>query len=212
MAYTRQVRKHRPHHIPSFIKEIWLVQKALEVLPRLAAQGGPKTSLKIAPRSEVEKEIEATRAYGAQIITLESPLYPPLLRHIDSAPPVITVKGHLDLLHHPLFAIVGARNASAMGKKMAHKLSSDLGKQGWGIASGLARGIDTAPIRPVFKPERLLFLPAELIISILEKMKVFTPKLRKMAFWLQNRLLAPNPMRPFFRAEIALFQAYLEVF
>ncbi len=129
------------HHL---LKKFGSVQKALEVLPRLAAQGGLKRPLKIAPRSEVEKEIEATRAYGAQIITLESPLYPPLLRHIDSAPPVITVKGHLDLLHHPLFAIVGARNASAMGKKMAHKLSSDLGKQGWGIASGLARGIDTA--------------------------------------------------------------------
>lgn len=129
------------HHL---LKRFGSVRAALEALPSLAARGGLRRPLKIASRSEVEKEIEKTQAYGAQILTLIHPLYPPLLRHIDSAPPVLTVKGRLDLLQHPLFAIVGARNASAMGKKMAYKLAQGLGQQGWGIASGLARGIDTA--------------------------------------------------------------------
>lgn len=119
-------------------------QKALEMLPELASQGGLKRSLKIAPRQEVEQELLSTRKFGAEIITLEDPSYPPLLRHIEAPPPVLTLKGKPELLQHPLFAIVGARNASAMGKKMASQFAHALGQQSWVIVSGLARGIDKA--------------------------------------------------------------------
>lgn len=122
-------------------------RKALEALPELASQGGLKRPLKMASLRDVEKELCTTRNYGADIITLEDPSYPPLLRHIDSAPPVMTVKGRADLLQAPLFAIVGARNASAMGKKMAYGLAKGLGQQEWIIVSGLARGIDGAAHR-----------------------------------------------------------------
>lgn len=117
---------------------------ALKALPELAVQGGLKRSLKMASRVEVEKELFDLRAFGADLLSLEDPLYPALLKHIDSPPPLLTVKGQLSLLSGSLFAIVGARNASAMGKKMANKLAVDLGAQGWTIASGLARGIDGA--------------------------------------------------------------------
>lgn len=117
---------------------------ALKALPELAVQGGLKRSLKMASRVEVEKELFDLRAFGADLLSLEDPLYPALLKHIDSPPPLLTVKGQLSLLSGSLFAIVGARNASAMGKKMANKLAVDLGAQGWIIASGLARGIDGA--------------------------------------------------------------------
>lgn len=117
---------------------------ALEALPDLAAQGGLKRPLKIAERPDVEKEVSLIYQLGAEILTLESPFYPPLLRHIDSPPPLLTVKGRLDLLQSSLFAIVGARNASAMGKKMAYKLAENLCHEGWFITSGLARGIDAA--------------------------------------------------------------------
>lgn len=120
---------------------------ALDALPELAAQGGLKRSLKMASRAEVEKELSDLRAFGADLLSLEDSLYPALLKHIDSPPPLLTVKGQLSLLSGSLFAIVGARNASAMGKKMAHKLAVDLGAQGWTIASGLARGIDGAAHR-----------------------------------------------------------------
>ena len=118
--------------------------EALAALPELASRGGLKRPLHIISRFEVEKELAATHEYGAEILTVENPFYPPLLRHIESAPPVITVKGRLDLLQEPLFALIGARNASAMGKKLARQLAHSLGQQGWIIASGLARGIDTA--------------------------------------------------------------------
>ncbi|OJW49120.1 MAG: DNA protecting protein DprA [Alphaproteobacteria bacterium 41-28] len=122
-------------------------REALKALPELAAQGGLKRPLKIASLDDVKKELDATLACGATLLTSENPLYPPLLRHIDSAPPVLTVKGRIELLQMPLLAIVGARNASAMGKKMAHQFADGLGKQGWIISSGLARGIDAAAHR-----------------------------------------------------------------
>lgn len=116
-------------------------------LPHLASQGGLKRPLKIASRDSVEKELLATRDYGAEVLTFDDPFYPSLLRHIDSAPPVLTVKGRLSCLQMPLLAIVGARNASAMGKKMAHHFADGLGQLGWVISSGLARGIDAAAHR-----------------------------------------------------------------
>ena len=129
------------HHL---LKRYKTPGTALKALPELAAKGGLKRPLKIAESAEVEKEFLKARAFGAEIITIDDPLYPPLLRHIDSAPPLLTVKGNLDRLQSPLFAVVGARNASAMGKKMAHQFARDLGQLGWVIASGLARGIDAA--------------------------------------------------------------------
>lgn len=126
------------------LKKYKTPREALKTLPELASRGGLKRPLKIADPAEVERELLTTRAFGAEIITIDDPFYPPLLRHIDSAPPVLTVKGKLEFLKSPLFAIVGARNASAMGKKMAHQFARDLGIRGWIITSGLARGIDAA--------------------------------------------------------------------
>ncbi|MBY0271822.1 MAG: DNA-processing protein DprA [Alphaproteobacteria bacterium] len=119
-------------------------EEALKALPELAAQGGLKRSLHLVSRAEIEKELTSLTKFGAQLITFNSPSYPPLLRHIDSAPPLLAVKGRVELLQKPLFAVVGARNASAMGKKMARSFAEKLGKEGWGIVSGLARGIDGA--------------------------------------------------------------------
>lgn len=119
-------------------------EEALKVLPQLAVQGGLKRSLRLTSRAEIEKELTSLAKFGAQFITFNSPSYPPLLRHIDSAPPLLAVKGKIELLQKPLFAVVGARNASAMGKKMARSFAEKLGEEGWGIVSGLARGIDGA--------------------------------------------------------------------
>lgn len=119
-------------------------EEALKALPQLAVQGGLKRSLRLTSRAEIEKELTSLAKFGAQLITFNNPSYPPLLRHIDSAPPLLAVKGKIDLLQKPLFAIVGARNASAMGKKIARNFAEKLGKEGWSIVSGLARGIDGA--------------------------------------------------------------------
>ena len=141
LARSENVGPSTFHHL---LKRYKTPQQALKALPQLATQGGLKRPLKIASLSTVETELSQTLAFGARIITWDDPLYPPLLRHIDAAPPILTAKGNVDLLQTPLFAIVGARNASAMGKKMAYQFAQGLGKKGWSIASGLARGIDAA--------------------------------------------------------------------
>jgi DNA processing protein len=63
---------------------------------------------------------------------------------LSDAPPMVWVMGRLDLLNQPTLALVGARNASSLGTRMAKSLATELGAEGHIIASGLARGVDTA--------------------------------------------------------------------
>ena len=70
--------------------------------------------------------------------------YPAALAQVEAPPPLIYVKGRLELSPMPIVAIVGARNGSAVGQKFTRQIASGLGLEGLAIASGLARGIDTA--------------------------------------------------------------------
>ena len=72
------------------------------------------------------------------------PDFPPGLAALDPPPPVIALLGHAPLLRREMVAMVGARNASALGRKFAVTLAQDLTEAGLAIASGMARGIDTA--------------------------------------------------------------------
>jgi len=121
--------------------------QALERLPHLARRGGRKAGLRIAGREEAEAEIRATEAAGAKLLTLADAAYPPLLARIEDAPPVLAVKGFEHLLAKPAVAVVGARNASANGARLAQRLAADLGEAGFVVVSGLARGIDSAAHR-----------------------------------------------------------------
>jgi DNA processing protein len=119
---------------------------ALKALPALARQGGSR-GIRIASREDAGREFAAIRARGAHLIALGEKHYPPRLRMIDDAPPLLTARGNLDALGQPMIALVGSRNASAAGIKLAERLARDLGDAGYVIASGLARGIDAAAHR-----------------------------------------------------------------
>jgi DNA processing protein len=73
--------------------------------------------------------------------------YPAYLQTVDDVPPLLAVRGNAGVLRGPLVAMVGSRNASAAGVKMAERLARELGAGGFGVASGLARGIDAAAHR-----------------------------------------------------------------
>ncbi len=118
---------------------------ALEALPDLAARGGGK--YRAAPREKVEAEVAAVRRAGARYMFHDSPEYPSLLAEIESAPPVLTVRGDADLAARPCIAMVGARNASAAAMRLARDLAAELAGEGYTIVSGLARGIDGAAHR-----------------------------------------------------------------
>jgi DNA processing protein len=119
-------------------------EKALEALPELAKRGGRKKPISLCPTAKAKRELEKLAAFKAEILVLGEANYPTPLANIEDAPPVLSMKGHPHLLNKNTIAIVGARNASTMGKKMAYQLSKDLGAEGFIICSGLARGVDTA--------------------------------------------------------------------
>src|SRR5690606_6177724 len=85
-----------------------------------------------------------TRAGGGELLHLGVPPYPSLLAHVDDAPPVLAVRGHIPLADRPAVALVGARNASLAGQAFAQRLARELTEAGIVVVSGLARGIDTA--------------------------------------------------------------------
>jgi DNA processing protein len=116
---------------------------ALDALPALAARGG-KRKIKICPKDVAERELERIEAIGAALIAHGEPAYPRALGAIEDAPPLLMRLGHGDLLERPLVAIVGARNASSNGRRLASQLAADLGAAGMTVVSGMARGIDTA--------------------------------------------------------------------
>lgn len=115
---------------------------ALDALPEISRKAGRKTPLTSADRQAAEQELENTYSFGAQLIASCETNYPKKLRAIPDPPPVIFLCGSPHLTDSRTIAIVGARNASGAGRKMAHTLASDLGNEGIVIASGLARGID----------------------------------------------------------------------
>ncbi|MGH6767553.1 MAG: DNA-processing protein DprA [Xanthobacteraceae bacterium] len=120
---------------------------ALARLPELARRGGASGPPRICSREQAEREIEGSRALGVRLIALGEPDYPLRLQMIDDAPPLLAVRGNVSALARAMVAIVGARNGSAAGVKFAERIARDLGEAGFGIASGLARGIDAAAHR-----------------------------------------------------------------
>lgn len=117
--------------------------RALDALPRLAMAGGRPTPPAPLSPAEARQELERTHARGGRLIFLGDPDYPPLLALMDDAPPCLTVCGDLALTRQRCVAMVGGRNASANGQRLAETLAADLAAT-LTIVSGLARGIDTA--------------------------------------------------------------------
>ena len=118
-------------------------REALAAIPDLARRGGGQAP-RLHPIAAAEREIAAVEALGARFLSIGQGLYPRALAELENAPPLVTVKGRLDLLERPMVAIVGARNASAAACRFARGLAHELGCDGVSVVSGLARGIDSA--------------------------------------------------------------------
>ena len=126
------------------VKKFGTPRKVLEALPDISRKSGRKRAIKIASRQDVEDELsQADRAQMTMIAFCE-PSYPASLSPIPDPPPVLYVKGHSSLFEKRGIAIIGARNASGVGRKLAKMLAADLGEKSFSIVSGLARGIDGA--------------------------------------------------------------------
>ena len=117
---------------------------ALAALPEMSARGGRRRPLRPCPAADAAEEIGAVAASGGRLIILGEDGYPDALSAIADPPPVLAVLGDAALLGRAVVAVVGARNASAAGRKLARGLAGDLGAAGVVVGSGLARGIDGA--------------------------------------------------------------------
>ena len=115
---------------------------ALEALPDLARRGGARRPIRVATTDEVERELALARKLNVRFVALGESDYPPVLRQIDSAPPILALRGREEALQQPAVAIVGSRNASAAGLTFAERLARGIGHAGYVVVSGLARGID----------------------------------------------------------------------
>ena len=77
-------------------------------------------------------------------LTLSDERYPDRLRNLSDPPPLLYVRGDVELLaRERLVAVIGTREPTVFGISAAQELTGVLADGGWGIVSGLARGIDT---------------------------------------------------------------------
>lgn len=116
---------------------------ALEALPEVARAAGV-AEYRPCPAAVAEAEMKAARFAGARLIAHGAADYPQALTDIPDPPPLIWAIGDIALLARPMVALVGARNASSLGTRMARKLAGELAEAGYTVVSGLARGVDTA--------------------------------------------------------------------
>lgn len=141
--WLRLVRSRRigPATFHRLMAEHGSAAAVLAVLPEIARAAGVE-DYRACPVEVVRAEMAQGRAAGARLLRWGEIDYPQALRDLADAPPVLWARGHVDLLNRPMAALVGARNASSLGLRMARRLAEGLGAAGQVVVSGLARGID----------------------------------------------------------------------
>ncbi|WP_083803295.1 DNA-processing protein DprA [Roseovarius sp. TM1035] len=145
VSWLRLLRSRRvgPATFHRLLAEHGSAQAALAALPEVARAAGVPDYTPCPP-GVAEAELRAGHAVGARLLTLADPGFPTQLKDISDCPPLLWVMGDAALLARPMIALVGARNASSLGTRMARSLAADLSARGYLIVSGLARGVDTA--------------------------------------------------------------------
>lgn len=146
LSWLRLIRSEAigPVTFWALLERFGTAEKAVRVLPDLAMRGGSKRPIALADLARCVDEFERGRAFGAHLAAYGEEDYPEALSRLDPAPPLVWIKGQRSVLRRPCVAVVGARNASALGRRFASEISGALGEAGFAVASGLARGIDAA--------------------------------------------------------------------
>lgn len=145
-AWLRLIRSESigPVTFWALLERFGTAQAAVQKLPDLALRGGARRPITLANETACRDERARGEAFGARLIAFGEADYPDALARLDPAPPLVWLKGATNVLKKPCVAVVGARNASALGRRFATQIASDLGDAGFAVASGLARGIDAA--------------------------------------------------------------------
>ena len=142
--WLRLIRSRRvgPATFYRLMDEFGSAGAALAELPGIAADAG-ESGYAVCPEGVAAAEMREGEKAGARLVAFGSAEYPAALAELEDAPPLLWVMGDAALLARPMVALVGARNASSLGLRMARALSRELAEAGVVVVSGLARGIDT---------------------------------------------------------------------
>ena len=110
---------------------------------------GDKTAAAIEAVTDqaVREELDLAAAAGATIITLEDDAYPAGLKNIHDPPPVLYVQGRIEPSDAVAIGVVGSRRCTMYGLEQAGRFGGLLGRAGFAVISGGARGIDAAAHR-----------------------------------------------------------------
>lgn len=127
----------------------------------------------------VSDEISQHEKLKFGLCTGSDDIYPEKLHNLSDAPPIFSYAGDVSLLNTPCIGIVGARNASPGGKKLAFQIAKELGKAGFSIVSGMARGIDGAAHEGSLETGTIAVLASGLDILYPPEHKVLYEKLCK---------------------------------
>ena len=145
LASLRLIRSENvgPVTFRDLIAHFGSAEAALDAMPELSRRGGFRRAIRLCTLSEAESELERADRAGAELLFMTEARYPTPLAALDAPPPLLYAKGRLGLLSRPTVAVVGSRQCSAAGAKLARHFATELGRAGYVVASGLARGIDS---------------------------------------------------------------------
>jgi DNA processing protein len=146
LDWLRLIRSENvgPRTFVKLLERFGSAAEALRALPDLAKRGGRARPITICPKADAEREMAAALALGCTVLAACEPGYPRYLAGIDDFPPILYARGNASLLTRSMVAMVGARNASVNGRNLTRRMAAALAGEGLVVASGLARGIDTA--------------------------------------------------------------------
>jgi DNA processing protein len=147
VSWLRLIRAENvgPTTFRSLVNHFGSAQAAIDALPDLARRGGAARHPAVPSIAEAESELDRIARFGARVVAIGEADYPRYLKEVPAPPPLVTVRGGDDaLMQRPAVAIVGSRNASVAGTRMADRIARGLGEAGVVVVSGLARGIDAA--------------------------------------------------------------------
>ena len=103
--------------------------------------------LLLRPKISLDAEMEKLERYKVKVVACEDPSYPSRLKEIYDYPPVLYVRGALQLQDEPYLAVVGTRRPTVYGRQVTEEIVADLTRSKLTIVSGLARGIDSVAHR-----------------------------------------------------------------
>lgn len=208
VLWLRLLRSYRvgPSTFYRLMAEHGSAGAALAALPEVAKAAGVK-DYRPYEASRARDELALGQAQGAHMICMGSDDYPRDLAETSDAPPILWALGDLSVLTKPMIGLVGARNASSLGLRMARGLSAELAEAGYIVVSGLARGIDAAAHTAALSHGTLAVLAGGADVIYPSENTGLYQNIRQQGLLLSERPFGFQPKARDFPAAIASSQA-----